>query len=89
MTHAGEAIRQTVAYRAVYAITGDDPLGPAPERRGRQHEAWTAAHHAITASHHPPTGASAATRLLDQLAAHRTNTDDPPTEHRTGPTRHL
>ena len=84
-----QAIRHTVAYRAVFTITGDDPLGPAPERRGRQHEAWTAAHHAITASHHPPTGASAATRLLDQLAAHRTNTDDPPTEQRSGPTRHL
>ena len=38
-----EAMRQAVAYRAVYAIDGDDPLGPEPAQHTRQHQAWTAA----------------------------------------------
>ena len=45
-----EAFRQVVAYRAVYAIDGDDPLGPEPAQHTRQHQAWSAAHHAIQAS---------------------------------------
>lgn len=83
------AIRQTVAYRAVYAISGDDPIGPEPDRRGRQHAAWAAANRAIAASHrtaHAPTNAE---RMLDMLTNRQTATDDSPTEVRSGPTRHL
>jgi hypothetical protein len=31
----GEAARQVVAYRTVYGISGDDPLGPMPDQPGR------------------------------------------------------
>ena len=67
-----EAIRQTVTYRAVYDHTGDDAIGPEPERSGRQHDAWTAVQRAVDASHHQtqpmtPHGAPNAVRLLAQL----------------------
>ena len=85
-----QAIRQTVAYRSVFAVTGDDPLGPEPERRGRQHDAWTAAHQALQASRHAPQEPSAASRLLEILATTRTTgvDDDRPTDTRSGPTIH-
>ena len=38
-----EALRQVVAYRAVYAIDGDDPLGPEPAQHTRHHQAWSTA----------------------------------------------
>lgn len=82
------AIRHTVAYRAVYAISGDDPLGLEPEHRGRQHVAWAAAHQAITASHRVPDKAGSASRILDVLADRPTATDDRPTDVRSRPTRH-
>jgi conjugative relaxase-like TrwC/TraI family protein len=87
-----EAIRQTVAYRAVYAITSNDPLGPEPDRHGRQHDAWGAAHRAITASRDPNPerrGSGAAQILATLQRDHVTLTDDPASPTRTGPTRHL
>lgn len=83
-----QAIRQTVAYRAVYAITADDPIGPAPERRGRQHDAWTAVHRAIRASHHAESGPPAASRLLELLTTTTAANDDRPADTRSGPTLH-
>ena len=72
-----EAIRQTVAYRAVYDHTGEDALGPEPEHRGRQHDAWVAAGRAIDTSRPQtgpaPHGAPNAVRLLAQLEQ---NTND-------------
>ena len=88
----GEAIRQTVAYRAVYTVTGDEPLGPCPDRRGRQYDAWTATRAAIEASHHhqPADASSPAARILAAFDNHgRTTGDDRPADTRTGPTRHL
>jgi hypothetical protein len=90
--HGAEAIRQTVAYRAVYAVTGDDPLGPKPDRQGRQHDAWIAARRAIAASHNTShrEGGSGAARMLAALDHESTtNADDPASRTRMGPTRHL
>lgn len=84
----GLAIRQTVAYRAVYAVSGDDPIGPEPDRRGRQNAAWTAAHRAIKASHHTENGPPAASRLLGLLATTTVTDDDRPADTRSGPTLH-
>ena len=93
------AIRNVVAYRAVYDQTGDDALGPQPDRAGRQHEAWTATRRAINRSHADDTAASAnpgapnAVRLLallNQDEATRGNGDsygDHPGTSRSGPTR--
>jgi hypothetical protein len=91
----GEAARQVVAYRTVYDIRGDDPLGPVPDQPGRQLQAWQAAHHAITAC--TPTASSngapsAAERLLASLDdADRDSRfdDDHRTDSRGGPGRHL
>ncbi|GAA3623619.1 hypothetical protein GCM10022236_27500 [Microlunatus ginsengisoli] len=89
----GEAARQVVAYRAVYDIRGDDPLGPEPDMAGRQLQAWQAAHHAITACHsRPDEPRSAAERLLATLADHERDgryDDDHRTDTRGGPSRHL
>jgi len=88
----GEAARQVVAYRTVYDIRGDDPLGPIPDQPGRQLQAWQAAHHAITACTPPPSTPSAAERLLATLtdADRESRFDD---DHRNdshgGPGRHL
>ena len=93
------AIRNVVAYRAVYNQTGDDALGPEPDLAGRQHEAWTAVRRAINRSHADDTAASAnrgapnAVRflaLLNQDEATRGNGDsygDHPGTSRGGPTR--
>ncbi len=86
------AIRQTVAYRAVYAVTGDDALGPEPDRDGRQHEAWTAAHRAITESQRGgwQGNASGATRILAALDHEpAAPTEDLASPTRTAPTQHL
>jgi len=64
----GEAIRQVVAYRVVYEATGDDPVGPEPPARSRQHEAWAASTRAIRASQDPAHTDSSATRLHAVLA---------------------
>lgn len=88
----GEAIRQTVTYRAVYAVTTDEPLGPCPDRRGRQYDAWTATRAAIQASHHhqPADVSSPVARILAAFDNHgRTTGDDRPADTRTGPTRSL
>lgn len=84
----GQAIRQTVAYRAVYAITADDPIGPEPERRGRQHDAWTAARRTIRASHDTENEPPAAPRLLELLSTRTTTSDDRPADTRSGPSLH-
>lgn len=87
-----EAIRQTVAYRAVYTISGDDPLGPMPDQEGRQRDAWVAASRVILASREPSSDAdsSGAARMLKTLDSDpATSTDDPSRHTRTGPSRHL
>ena len=67
----GEAARQVVAYRTVYDIRGDDPLGPThPNQPGRQLQAWQAAHHAITACT-PPHRPSAVSRGTAPRPPHR------------------
>jgi conjugative relaxase-like TrwC/TraI family protein len=81
------ALRQTVAYRAVYGIHGDDPLGPEPDQPGRQRQAWRAASGAIAAAR--TAAPSNADRLLATLAHRRPDLDDPPCSARTSPTRHL
>ena len=82
----GEALRQVVAYRAVYAATGDDPVGPEPPTRTRQHDAWTAATTAIHPTH--TAGPSGAERLGQLLLATDSPTVDDPIDHsRYGPTR--
>lgn len=86
-----EAVRQIVAYRAVYAVSCEDPLGPEPHRRSRQHQAWTAGMHAITSSQQPEPATRGAELLLAELNRagpscaddHRPNTD------RCGPARRL
>lgn len=81
-----EAIRQTVAYRAVYDITGDEPLGPKPVRHGRRYDAWHAASKAVVASHSESGAAPGATRLLAELDSDRiTAADDPVSPTRSGP----
>lgn len=82
------AMRQVVAYRAVYDIATDDPLGPEPQRRTRQHHAWSAAHEAIRRSHSSES-ADGATRLLASLTAGPPSLDDRPSTDHRGPTRAL
>ncbi|HET9873184.1 MAG TPA: AAA family ATPase [Propionibacteriaceae bacterium] len=87
-----EAIRQTVAYRTVYSVTGDDALGPEPDQAGRQREAWTAAHRAITESQCGgwQGNAPGATRILAAIDHEpAAATDDLTNPTRTAPTRHL
>ena len=89
-TGRDEAIRQVVSYRAIYPVTGDDPLGPRPETHQRQRAAWTAAQHAIIASHEPTDTGSPADRILALFQQDSpTAGDDRPTDTRTGPTIHL
>jgi hypothetical protein len=81
-----EALRQVVAYRAVYAIDGDDSVGPEPPQHTRQHQAWSAATTAIQASHNTrPSGAERLGQLL--LATEAPTIDDPMEQSRRGPTR--
>ena len=94
-----DAVRKTVTYRTVFAITTPDPIGPEPDRAGQQHHAWIAARTAIHASHHtgpphePATHAPHAARILAELTTRpdstnqNTITDDPTGPTRTGPTR--
>src|SRR3954469_13694746 len=79
-----EAIRETVCYRAVYGVVGDDPLGPEPDRAGRQHEAWSAARRAISGSQNTrrQENASGATRLMAALDREPAS----PTDDLTSPT---
>lgn len=80
------ALRQVVAYRAVYGIRSDNPVGPEPAARTRQHQAWSAATNAIHASNaSPSSGAARLGQLL--LAADTTRPDDPLERRRHGPTR--
>ena len=83
------AVRHVVAYRVVYDVATDDPLGPEPQPRTRQHHAWTQARDAIRGSY-VGGEATSASRLLAQLETSPTNQDDRPTaaDHR-GPTRTL
>ena len=75
-----------MAYRAVYAIDGDDPLGPEPPQHTRQHQAWSAASTAIQASNSAgPSGAERLGQLL--LASEAPTIDDPMEQSRRGPTR--
>ena len=81
-----EAIRQVVAYRAVYAVKGEEPIGTEPPVHTRQHEAWTAATAAIRESH--ATRSSGAERLGQLLlSADAPITDDPVQQTQRGPTR--
>jgi Arc/MetJ-type ribon-helix-helix transcriptional regulator len=81
-----EALRQVVAYRAVYAIDGDDPLGPEPAQHTRHHQAWSTATTAIQASNKArPSGAERLGQLL--LASDAPTVDDPIEQSRRGPTR--
>lgn len=85
-----EALRQVGAYRSVYAENGDDPLGPEPDRRTRQHEAWCAATEAVRRSHlgESQTGSGAA-RLTRELSARPVADDAPRVDVQSGPARHV
>nr|WP_268239229.1 AAA family ATPase [Microlunatus endophyticus] len=83
-----EAVRQVAAYRAVYDVATDDPLGPRPQPRTRQDHAWSAAHRAIRSSH-TTAKASGAHRLLVQLESVPTAHDDRPAADSRGPARSL
>ena len=81
-----EALRQVVAYRAVYAIDGDDPLGPEPAQHTRHHQAWSTATSAIQASNKArPSGAERLGQLL--IVTDTPTVDDPIEQSRRGPTR--
>lgn len=83
-----DAVRQVAAYRAVYDIAADDPLGPEPQLHTRRHHAWTDARDAIRHSHATaePDGV---TRLLAELEAeHRSVDDRAEASDQRGPTRH-
>lgn len=69
------ALREVVAYRAVYAITVDDPLGPEPAGQTRQHHAWFKATQAIrdASRSQQPEGVG---RLLSQLEDVSATADD-------------
>lgn len=89
-----EAARQVVAYRTVYHLAGDDPIGPRPDQEGRQLQAWHAAHHALTACTPPPSHGSptVAERLLAHLTDHEHQArfdDHRRTDGPTHPGRHL
>ena len=84
------ALRQVVAYRAVYNVTTPEhPIGPEPGP-GRRRQAWRAADAAL----HPPADPAPATSNAARLAAQldRTppvDTDNAgPTRRDDGPTRH-
>lgn len=86
-----EAMRQVVAYRAVYAVDSADPLGPQPDLPGRQRQAWHAASLAITVSQssdcHNATGAEQLATVLSQDRP--TAYEAGPEINRTSPGRHL
>jgi hypothetical protein len=82
------ALRQVVAYRAVYDISSDDPLGSEPPLHTRQHHAWRDSYRAIRDSRSTEEP-RAAHRLLAELGAPRVATEAAATiaDHR-GLTRH-
>ncbi|QGN34496.1 MobF family relaxase [Microlunatus sp. Gsoil 973] len=84
-----DAIRQVVAYRAVYDVATDDPLGPEPQLRTRQHHAWSDVRQALHRSQ-PTEEPQGATRLLAELEAEPRSVDDRSVaDDRRGPTLHL
>lgn len=85
-----EALRQIGAYRSVYGLAGEDPVGPEPDRRTRQHEAWTAASNALQRSHVTESGASpGAARLVQELAAEVVQPDGYCADVHAGTARHV
>lgn len=88
------ALRQVAAYRDVFAVTSDDPLGDRPRTAGRQQAAWDEANRALRAAA-PDQQASrqGPAELLERVRGLRDQDDsprrdDPPTTRSDrGPTR--
>lgn len=74
------AVRQVVAYRQVYEVTTNDPLGPAPRPRdGARYLAWREASQALQDATRRPQQEPATTNaiaLRDELDQARTDRDD-------------
>ena len=86
-----EAIRQVVAYRAVYAVDSSDPLGPEPDGHGRQRQAWHAASIAVAVSQSGDRGNAAGVAKLATVLGQEQPTayEAGPEINRPGPTRQL
>ena len=86
----GEALRQIAAYRSVYGLVGEDPVGPEPDRRTRQHEAWAAASNALRRSDVSESAASnGAARLVRELTSRVVEPDGYRADVRAGSARHV
>ena len=86
----GEALRQVAAYRSVYGLVGEDPVGREPDRRTRQHEAWAAASNALQGSHVAESGARSHTaRLVQELTSEVVEPDGYRADVRAGSARQI
>nr|WP_228266179.1 AAA family ATPase [Microlunatus elymi] len=85
----GTALREVVAYRAVWNVNTNDPLGAEPRQQTQQHSAWTSASRAVRASHNAeqPSGTE---RLQAALALEPAPLDvDAMAAECRGSTRHI